>query len=175
MKIFYCDGSTRGGKNQKGANNIGGWGAVCFEDENENTLIAVEYDSENNTTNNRQELKALLWCLTFADEYFPNEKCLIKSDSAYVVNMCNDWIWKWSFNGWKNSKKQTVENLDLVQEIWKFISKEFYHCSIQKCTGHAGEIGNELADALATNNMCRFKMICEEYEIETLGEEEKYN
>ena len=110
MKIFYCDGSTRGGKNQKGAENIGGWGAICFLDEDENCLIAYDYDTENNTTNNRQELKAFIWWLNFADEYFPNEKCIIYSDSAYVVNMWNEWIHSWSSKGWKNSKKQTVEN-----------------------------------------------------------------
>ena len=46
MKIFYCDGSTRGGKNQKGAENIGGWGAVCFLDEDENCLVAYDYETK---------------------------------------------------------------------------------------------------------------------------------
>lgn len=171
MKIFYCDGSTRGGKNQKGADNIGGWGAVCFSDETEEHIETIEYNSETNTTNNRQELKGLLWCLDYADSFCPNDKCVIYCDSAYVVNMCNLWISNWATNGWKTSKKQPVENIDLVQAIWKHISKPFYHCTIKKCPGHSGVIGNELADALATGNKYMFNSICQEYEI-TLDEEE---
>lgn len=169
MKIFYCDGSTRGGKNQKGADNIGGWGVVCFTDETEMEITAYFYDSETNTTNNRQELKGLLCCLRHADEYYPNEPCIIYSDSAYVVSMCNTWIHNWSQNGWRNSKKQLVENYDLVKELWdQHLSKGFYHCEIRKCDGHVGNIGNELADALATNNLSRFKALYTEAEIELI-------
>ena len=31
MITFYSDGSTRG-KNQKGADNVGGWGVVCINE-----------------------------------------------------------------------------------------------------------------------------------------------
>lgn len=164
MKIFYTDGSTRI-KNQKGVDNVGGWGVVCFSDENENIIYDLESNASINTTNNREELKALIWALNIADDQFPKEECIIYSDSAYVVNMCNDWIWTWASNGWKNSKKQTVENLDLVQEIWKHISKEFYHCKIKKCSGHAGEVGNEIADALARGYNNRVRDLIETWEI----------
>jgi ribonuclease HI len=171
MKIYYCDGSTRGGKNQKGADNIGGWGAVCFSDELENNICACEYDTENNTTNNRQELKALLYCLNHADEFYPDEKCIIYSDSAYVVNTFNTWIHSWAANGWKNSKKQTVENLDLILDLWEFAQKEFYNVTVQKTTGHCGEVGNELADALATASMNKFSRIIEENNISIYWDE----
>lgn len=165
MKIYYCDGSTRGGKNQKGADNIGGWGALCFLDEDENCIVAYEHDTEECTTNNRQELKALIWCLQHADDFYPDEKCIIYSDSAYVVNMFNTWIHSWARNGWKNSKKQTVENLDLVLEIWEHLNQDFYHCDVRKTDGHKDIIGNELADALATANHKRFVALAEEYAI----------
>jgi ribonuclease HI len=166
MITFYSDGSTRG-KNQKGANNVGGWGAVCFDEtEDDIVLISFDYDTDFNTTNNREELRALLYCLASADDLFPNQKCIIYSDSAYVVNMCNDWIWKWAVNGWKNSKKQTVENLDLVQAIYDHIKKDFYHCIIEKCEGHKDNLGNELADALATGNLKRFTNMIKESGLE---------
>lgn len=117
------------------------------------------------TTNNREELRGLFYCLAAADEFFPDEKCIIYSDSAYVVNMCNEWIWTWAKNGWKNSKKQPVENIDLVQEIYKYINQDFYHCEIRKCSGHNDLIGNELADALATSNFKRFLRLLDEYEL----------
>lgn len=162
MKIFYCDGSTRG-KNQKGADNIGGWGVVCF-----NVVDSVDWELESfdchtteGTTNNREELKALVYCLANIKENYENEQCIIYSDSAYVVNMCNSWIDGWAANGWKNSKKQIVENLDLVQTIYNMLQDFFIRPSIQKCDGHSGEIGNELADALATANYRRFIGLCE--------------
>ena len=158
MITFYSDGSTRG-KNQKGADNVGGWGVVCINDTEDQygaELLDFDCDTSYGTTNNREELKGLLYCLAAADTYYPDQKCLVYSDSAYVVNMCNDWIWTWAKNGWKNSKKQTVENLDLVQEIYKHLNQEFYHCIIRKCQGHMDLIGNELADALATGNFRRF-------------------
>ena len=75
--------------------------------------------------------------------------------------MCNTWIYSWAANNWKNSKKQTVENLDLVQKIYNLLQEFFVKPDIQKCEGHMGELGNELADALATGNYRRFIGLCE--------------
>lgn len=165
MITFYSDGSTRG-KNQKGAENVGGWGAVCINEVNDDynceyELLDFDCDTTYGTTNNREELKGLLYCLAAADTYYPDERCLVYSDSAYVVNMCNEWIWTWAKNGWKNSKKQTVENLDLVQQIYERLNQDFYHCIVRKCPGHMDLVGNELADALATSNFKRFMNLLE--------------
>ena len=164
MKIFYTDGSTRG-KNQRGEANDGGYGVVIFDGEDEFYILKYISNQTHFTTNNRMELEALIWALEYADEHYPDEECIIYSDSAYVVNMCNDWIFKWAANGWKNSKKQTVENLDLVQEIYPHLKQEFYHCSIEKVSGHSGDVGNELADMLATDQIKRFHKMCEDCNI----------
>ena len=63
---------------------------------------------EENTINNRMEMMAVLKCMELAAEDQANNY-ICYSDSAYVVNTCNDWIRKWAQNGWQNSKKQTVE------------------------------------------------------------------
>lgn len=167
MKWFYCDGSTRG-KNQKGADNIGGWGVVCFNiiDSVDLELVDFDCDTTEGTTNNREELKAMIYCLSSVLHDYPDEKCIIYSDSAYVVNMCNTWIYSWATNNWKNSKKQTVENLDLVQEIYNLLQRFFVKPDIEKCEGHMGELGNELADALATGNYRRFIGLCESADFE---------
>lgn len=167
MKIFYCDGSTRG-MNQKGASNIGGWGVVCLDRAEDDSLelISFDYDSEECTTNNRQELKAMIYCLSTIKELYENEKAIIYSDSAYVVNICQSWIYTWAANDWKNSKKQTVENLDLIQELYQLLNYFFIAPDIRKCAGHSGEIGNELADALAQANLNRFLKLVEEYDLE---------
>ena len=162
MKEFYCDGSTRGQK-QKGADNVGGWGAVCFNilDSVDWELESFDCDQTEGTTNNREELKAMLYCLSSALYDYPDEKCIIYSDSAYVVNMCNSWIDGWAAHGWKNSKKQTVENLDLVKNIYEILQRFFVRPEIRKCEGHQGDLGNELADALATGNYRRFIGMCD--------------
>ena len=167
MKIFYCDGSTKG-KNQKGADNYGGFGVVCLEDDEE--ILSMDAVAAENTTNNREELKALIYALAIAEEEYPDEECLVFCDSAYVVNMFNDWIHSWAKNGWKNSKKQTVENLDLVLQLWEYAKQDFFHCIVKRCDGHMGEFGNEVADALATMNFRRVRhLINENEEIQVSG------
>ena len=79
------------------------------------------YGREENTTNNRMEMMAVLKCMELAAADKANNY-ICYSDSAYVVNMCNDWIRKWAQNGWQNSKKQTVENLDLVKKIYNYLN-----------------------------------------------------
>ena len=153
-KIFFTDGSCR--KNP----GPGGYGVVSLILENEqlkiNTYISKQ--TEEQTTNNREEIKAILEVFRMAAEDGENQY-IIYSDSAYCVNMINDWIWNWAKNNWLNSKKVRVENYDLVLQLYSYISKDFFNCQIKKCSGHSSIIGNELADALATNNLNKFKKI----------------
>ena len=79
------------------------------------------------------------------------------SDSAYCVNTINDWIYKWSNNNWKKSNNQPVENLDLIQSLYKYLIKDFWNCQVIKTKAHCGNIPNEIADALATGNDEKFK------------------
>ena len=145
MIKIYTDGACSGNPGP------GGYGVVILKDDK---IIQWRMSAFcDNTTNNREEMKAIIEAFNLADTYLPNEDIIIYSDSAYCVNMINDWIWNWANNGWKNSKKKEVENIDLVKEIYNYINKEFYHCQVVKISGHSGEVGNEIADALATNNL----------------------
>lgn len=165
MINIYVDGSTRGGKNQKGADNKGGYSVIILNKE-ENLLLNMYSLQCDNTTNNRMELSAILTALEYADNDYPNETVHIHSDSAYCVNMCTNWIYNWEKNGWKTASKKTPENLDLVLSIYKHItSSPFYHCHFHKVSGHSEIIGNELADAAATNNWHKFNQYMAEYEI----------
>ena len=62
MKYIYVDGSCRG-KNQRGAENIGGHSMIAFIDD---TTLDIFCATEKNTTNNRQELKGLLKAMEYA-------------------------------------------------------------------------------------------------------------
>lgn len=147
MKYIYVDGSCRG-KNQRGAENIGGHSMIVFVND---TTLDIFCATEKNTTNNRQELKGLLKAMEYAKLNF-KEKFTIICDSAYCVKMCNEWINAWAENGWKNRNSKPVENLDLVKPIYHNLSG-FINFSIMQTKGHAGELGNELADLAAKDDI----------------------
>lgn len=158
MIKIYTDGSSRGNPGP------GGSGVVAYNDVH-NELLSCVMNQEMYITNNQGELKALLLALEMTEKEFADETCIIYSDSAYVVNMCTSWIHNWAVNGWMNSKKQQVENYDLVRAIYRHLTRPNKNFDIQKVPGHSGLIGNELADALASNNMLKFKSIIKQYNI----------
>lgn len=153
----FTDGSSRGNP------GAGGWGMVVMTPD-ESEILYAESDYEDHVTNNRMELKAMLCALGYAESH-PNDQFTIYSDSAYVVNSCNSWIRTWSANGWRNSKKQEVENVDLMKALWGYLSRPFFNVEICKCNGHKGEIGNELADAIATKDSEKFEDLIEYWDL----------
>lgn len=159
MLEIYCDGSSRGNPGEAG------WGCVVIDvDREDNQVIAWDSEQVASATNNQMELKALLRALAYALEYsngFNPRHSLILSDSAYCVNMFNDWIHKWAVNDWKRSKNQPVENLELVKEIYDYAAMDFPPFEIQLIKGHSGIFGNELADALASKNKEKFEKLME--------------
>lgn len=157
MITFYVDGACKGNPGP------GGHGVVIIEDDKVKYNYAHYCDD---TTNNREELKAILHAFKLACEFFRFETVIIYSDSAYCVNMINDWIWGWAKNDWKNSKKKTVENIDLVQKIFNYLNMEFFPCQVMKVAGHNGVAGNELADALASQNDKKYQKILDMYKLE---------
>lgn len=159
MIKMYCDGSS---KDNGKENNMGGYGLVVFRDD---TLVYHYGEQCMDTTNNREELKALIHALKLSQTAFKDEVCVIYSDSAYVVNMCNEWIRNWARNNWLNSKKVTVENIDLVKQIYNYIILDFPNFQITKVPGHSGVLGNELADAMATNNQVKFDKFLKTYDV----------
>ena len=140
--IIYTDGSCQGNPGP------GGFGVVVYEDDKNLYTTHAQYCE--NTTNNREEIKAILYVMR-------NYGCgaarpLVYSDSAYCVNMFNEWIFSWERNGWKRSKNQEILNLDLIKEYWD-LYQQGYRIDLRKIKGHVGHEGNELADALATGKI----------------------
>lgn len=111
------------------------------------------------------ELEAILVALNSIQLWYKQEECIIYSDSAYCVNICNQWIYNWAKNNWVRGKNEEIKNLDIIQEIYKYINVDFPNFIIKKCAGHSNIIGNELADALASDNQAKFKMILKENNI----------
>ena len=101
------------------------------------------------TTNNRMEIKALISALELVTTKYKEEQCIIYCDSAYCVNMFNNWIYNWAANNWIGTNKQEVKNLDLVKRLYKYTNISFPNFEVVKIVGHKDDIGNELADAYA--------------------------
>ena len=81
---------------------------------------------EAHTTNQRMEIHAVLDALRThadrADEHGAPLPIEIVSDSTYVVNCFRDKWWvKWQRNGWTNSQKKPVANVDLWQPLIELV------------------------------------------------------
>lgn len=149
---IYTDGACSG---NPGPGGLG----ICAIENNEICHLYSEFHTD--TTNNRMELLAIIRAFHAAISLFKDNICIIHSDSAYCVNICNDWIHTWAKNNWLNSKKKEVENLDLIKIIYKYLNIEFFNCQVVKEKGHCGVPGNEIADALATGNKEKINKIIE--------------
>ena len=136
---IFCDGACSG--NQFGE-NVGGWGAILIYKGMSKEL----YGGQKNTTNQRMEITACIKALQqLKRKDLPVE---IRSDSAYLVNcMRAKWYEQWQRNGWKNARKEPVENKDLWQRLLKLVHG--LDVRFVKVSGHAGIALNERADQLA--------------------------
>ena len=136
---IYCDGACSG--NQY-ANNRGGWGAVLTYGVKTKEI----YGGQRNTTNQRMELTACIRALEQIKS--PGYEIDVYTDSAYLVNCIHQkWYERWQRNGWKNARKEPVENQDLWMRLLELLktNKIRFH----KVKGHSGVELNELADELA--------------------------
>lgn len=145
MIEIYTDGSTLG-NGKKDA--TGGFGVVVVED---GKIIQAHSMRTKGTTNNREEMKAILWALINYGDRTPTP--VVYSDSSYCVNTFNQWMNTWKANGWKKSDKRPPENLDIVQNYDILKTKYSRKINLKYIKGHAGHIGNELADQLATGKI----------------------
>lgn len=154
---MYVDGSSRGNPGP------GGW-AMIVMNEDENEVVYVAHNTETYTTNNRMELRAILCAFEWAVEH-PDDQIIIFSDSSYAVNSVNQWMRGWARNGWRNSKKQIVDNADLMRALYEYLVRPFFNAKVRKCAGHSGEVGNELADAMATASRNKYNQLLNYWEI----------
>lgn len=144
MFELYVDGSC---SNNGDEENFGGLGIVLVK----NNKTVKEYSiPEFNTTNNRTEMKAVIYAINIAKILNKNtpREIIIYSDSNYVVQTINSWMHGWASRGWKKSDNKEPENLDLVKILYEEMKFE-RAIKVKKIKGHAGHEFNELADDLA--------------------------
>ena len=138
---IYTDGACSGNPGP------GGWGAVIFDNNNNQTNISGK---ENNTTNNRMEILAAIMALK---KIKCNSQITIYTDSTYVKNGITEWMLNWKKNDWKTASKKPVKNKDLWIQLNDLV--EQYEIAWYWVKGHSGHPGNERADALANLGLDR--------------------
>ena len=123
----------------------GGWGAVLRYRGQEKELYGGEAGK---TTNNRMELMAAIQALESLKRPVPVR---LHTDSTYLRNGVTKWLPRWKRNGWMTAAKQPVKNADLWRRLEG--AMERHDVDWRWVKGHAGNEGNERADALANRGM----------------------
>ncbi len=140
---IFTDGACSGNP------GAGGWGAILRYNQVEKELSGGEPE----TTNNRMELTAVISALSAL-----KEPCNITlyTDSRYVMDGIEKWIWTWKKSDWKTAnKKAPVKNVELWQKLDELTSKHEIRWVWVK--GHAGHPENERCDELARTEAAKFK------------------
>jgi ribonuclease HI len=135
---IYADGACKGNP------GTGGWGVLLRGAGAEKEL----FGSEAHTTNNRMELTAVIRGLEAL-----KRRCavVVYTDSQYVQKGISSWIRDWKRSGWKTADRKPVKNADLWRRLDELAAA--HEVSWRWVRGHAGNPGNERADALANKGI----------------------
>lgn len=132
---IYTDGACSGNPGK------GGWAAILIYGEHTKEIAGFE----ENTTNNRMELMAVIEGLRCLKEPCEVE---VYSDSSYVINtFVKGWINDWLNNGWRKSDNKEVKNRDLWEQLLELNS--IHKIEWIKVKGHADDELNIACDTLA--------------------------
>jgi ribonuclease HI len=141
IKIF-TDGACSGNP------GVGGYASILI-------LPDFVYEiggKEDNTTNNRMEMKALVESIKFLENKkinFSEKEIIVFTDSSYLLNGITSWIKGWKKNNWKTQNKTDVLNKDLWIVLDDLILDK--NIKLQKVSGHSGVPLNERCDEIAVN------------------------
>ena len=122
----------------------GGYGAILQWGEHTREIKG----GEPHTTNNRMELMAAIAALEAL-----TRPCRVRlhTDSTYLRNGISKWLPGWKRNCWTTAGKQPVKNADLWRRLEAAVQR--HDVDWRWVKGHAGNAGNERADALANRGM----------------------
>ena len=123
----------------------GGWGCVLIYNGKEKTLSGFE----DNTTNNKMELLAVIKAL---DELKEPSNVMLYSDSAYVVNAFQQhWIDDWQQKNWRTANRKEVKNIDLWTKLIEYT--KIHNITFNKVKGHSTNKYNNICDSLARSEI----------------------
>lgn len=120
----------------------GGWGVVWVA---EGQIVAQKYGNEEDTTNNRMELQALIEAFQLLPE---DAEIDVHTDSRLCVDTITKWAPNWERRGWKK-KGGEIKNLERVKKLLK-LYRAHPRCRLKWIEAHSGYRWNEYADCLAS-------------------------
>lgn len=134
---LFTDGACSGNPGR------GGWCAILTCNGSEKVI----YDAEDNTTNNRMEMLAVINGLSAL-----KTPCSVEviTDSKYVCDAFNaGWLENWKRNGWRTAGRNPVKN----DELWRTLDSltKRHSVSFHWIKGHAGHAYNERCDVIASS------------------------
>ena len=133
--IIYTDGGCRGNP------GLGAWASILIS---EKYALRLEIgESEEMTTNNKMEMKAVIKAL---ERLKKSHNIKVYSDSAYLVNGMNEWIYSWQKNNWIKSDKKPVENKEYWIKLIELSKK--HNIEFIKVKGHSDNKENNRADEI---------------------------
>ncbi|KLO13418.1 ribonuclease H-like protein [Schizopora paradoxa] len=142
-EVVFCDGACKGNGKVGSVAGLGVW----WGDEDPRNLAERVPGGQ---TNNRAELLAIVRILEQHPE--SGRSLIIKTDSRYSIDCVTKWIPNWLRNGWRKTGGQPVQNKELIHylstllDLRKAIGQDVKLIHIK---GHAGHLGNEMADRQA--------------------------
>ena len=149
---FYTDGAcTLNCNNGKYSKGPGGWAWALIKD---NEVTNWKNGGSTKTTNNEQELTAIMEALSYACKNTTQcDVVRIFSDSAYCVNIFTQWVNGWKANGWTRGKKhEPIENLEIIKTIYEMVfslENSFIAVEWVKVKGHSNNEFNNFVDQKA--------------------------
>jgi len=137
--MLYTDGACSGNPGP------GGWAFILRHVTSGKT--AEESGAEEETTNNRMELRAAIEGLSRLKR--PTQVTVV-TDSSYLKQGVTEWMSGWKNRGWKRKVRNSlkpVKNVELWKELDDLASK--HTIIFELVRGHTGHPENERCDELA--------------------------
>lgn len=149
---FFTDGAaTMRNINGQYVREAGGWAWALVQN---NEIIKWNNGGSSKTTNNEQELTAIMEALSYACKNTTQGDIIrIYSDSAYCINIFTKWVNGWKENGWTRGKKhEPIENLEIIKTIYEMVfslENSFIGVDWIKVKGHSDNEFNNFVDRKA--------------------------
>ena len=133
--LLYCDGSCLGNPGP------GGWAYCVWHGRR---VLREQSGTEQNTTNNRMELRAAIEGL----KSFPSaSNIVVVSDSRYLISGMTELLPLWKVRNWRSSNGPAIRNQAVWQEL--ITAGKRHNVSWQWVRGHSGVLEQESVDRLA--------------------------
>ncbi len=156
--IIFTDGAVP--NNQIKGNRKGGVGVFFGENDPRNISFSL---SESFTLKVTNQVCELLACIKAIEKISSTEKIgknniIINTDSMYIVNTINEWAKKWEKNNWKKSDNKSIQNEELVKQLYYLslnLNVKFNHVKAHTKSPSKDSLeyfnwyGNYMADQLA--------------------------